>query len=325
VNPHQLYYQFPSEPYQKWHIVQDNDAPLCLRYRHARQHQQFADIDRGTAMFVHLGFAASPDGTPGLGKRFNGADFDDSVLALLDPAIVEHWTTLPSYPNPPMTPAPAAIIDDGDELFNRHPKIQAYDERYVTCMLYDAQRGKTNIGFVVNAITWFNLLWLNRERIVAELRTMKPSQKVDTAIRWMDHDLENSPIPTIAARLEEIIDSVKMNATSVEWANRIVSEFRKECTVAPKFWWHGGFQGKGRIPRNRIGDAEPIPVTTTMDVARDEWIQLFQKARRFADKESWKRCWVVPDEIRRFPTRPEAATAARDFWGYLLPDRRTNL
>jgi hypothetical protein len=51
-----------------------------------------------------------------------------------------------------------------------------------------------------------------------------------------------------------------------------------------------------------------------MDVAREQWIELFQKARRFADKESWKRCWRVPPEIRSFPTRPEAATAARDFW-----------
>jgi hypothetical protein len=51
-----------------------------------------------------------------------------------------------------------------------------------------------------------------------------------------------------------------------------------------------------------------------MDVAREEWIELFQKARRFADKESWKHCWRVPPEIRSFPTRPEAAAAARDFW-----------
>ena len=51
-----------------------------------------------------------------------------------------------------------------------------------------------------------------------------------------------------------------------------------------------------------------------MDVAREEWVELFKKARKYADKESWKRCWRVPLEIRTFPTRPEAATAARDFW-----------
>jgi hypothetical protein len=51
-----------------------------------------------------------------------------------------------------------------------------------------------------------------------------------------------------------------------------------------------------------------------MDVARDEWVAIFKKARKFADKESWKRCWRVPLETRTFPTRPEAATAARDFW-----------
>jgi hypothetical protein len=55
-------------------------------------------------------------------------------------------------------------------------------------------------------------------------------------------------------------------------------------------------------------------VNTAMDVARQEWVELFKKARKFADKESWKRCWRVPLEIRTFPTRPEAATAARDFW-----------
>ena len=51
-----------------------------------------------------------------------------------------------------------------------------------------------------------------------------------------------------------------------------------------------------------------------MDVAREDWVELFQKARTYADKGSWKRCWRVPPEIRSFPTRPEAAPAARDFW-----------
>jgi hypothetical protein len=51
-----------------------------------RRLQRFADIDRGAVMFVHLGFAASPEGTPGMAKSFNGADFDDSVLALLNAA-----------------------------------------------------------------------------------------------------------------------------------------------------------------------------------------------------------------------------------------------
>jgi len=51
-----------------------------------------------------------------------------------------------------------------------------------------------------------------------------------------------------------------------------------------------------------------------MDVAQEEWIALFQKARQFADKESWRHCWRVPPDIRSFPTRPEAAPAARDFW-----------
>ena len=30
-----------------------------------------------------------------MAKSFNGADFDDSVLALLDPEIVKHWKALP--------------------------------------------------------------------------------------------------------------------------------------------------------------------------------------------------------------------------------------
>jgi hypothetical protein len=89
----------------------------------------------------------------------------------------------------------------------------------------------------------------------------------------------------------------------------------KTCPVAPKFWWQGGYQGLGRIPRDRLENGHaPIPVNTPMDVAQEEWIALFQKARKFADKESWRHCWRVPPEIRSFPTRPEAAPAARDFW-----------
>jgi hypothetical protein len=69
-----------------------------------RKLQHFAGIDRGDVMFVDLGFAESPDVTPGLGKSFNGADFDDSVLALLDPDFVAHWKTLRDYPQAVATP-----------------------------------------------------------------------------------------------------------------------------------------------------------------------------------------------------------------------------
>ncbi len=280
-----------------------------------RRLQHFAGIDRGAVMFVHLGFAASPEGAPGLGKSFNGADFDDSVLALLDPEIVKHWKTLPEFPWAVATPTEVKVIDDGDALFDRHPQVAPYDRFYVTCMLYDAKRGQTGIGYVVNAITWFNLLWLNRESIVAELRRMQPSPQVAAAIRWMEQELPRSRMPLVASRLEEIIDAIKMNGRSIDWASGVITEFRETCPVAPKFWWQGGYQGQGRIPRDRLENGnEPIPVTTAMHVAREQWIELFQKARRFADKESWKRCWRVPPEIRSFSTRPEAAAAARDFW-----------
>jgi hypothetical protein len=280
-----------------------------------RRLQHFADIDRCAVMFVHLGFAASPEGPPGMAKSFNGADFDDSVLALLDPEIVRHWNALPAYPWVVATPTEIKVIDDGDALFDRHPKVDVYDNFYVTCMLYDAKRGQTGIGYVVHAITWFNLLWLNRENIVAELRAMQPSPQVAEAIRWMEQELPKSRMPMVASRLEEIIDAIKLNGRSVDWASGVITEFRDTCPVGPKFWWQGGYQGQGRIPRDRIESGnEPIPVTTAMDMAREQWIELFQKARRFADKESWKHCWRVPPEIRRFPTRPEAAAAARDFW-----------
>jgi hypothetical protein len=182
-------------------------------------------------------------------------------------------------------------------------------------MLNDAKRGQTGIGYVVNAITWFNLLWLNQESIVAELRQMQTSTQVAAAILWMEEELPRSRMPMVASRLEEIIDAIKLNGSSINWASGVITEFRNTCPVAPKFWWQGGYQGQGRIPRDRLENGNaPIPVTTAMDVAREEWIALFHKARQFADKESWKRCWRVPPEIRSFPTRPEAAPAARDFW-----------
>ncbi len=184
-----------------------------------RQLQRFAELDRGAAMFVHVGFAASPDGTPGMAKSFSGADFDDSVLALLDPEIVKHWNSLPAYPLVVGTPTEIKIIDDGYGLFQRHPRVRHYDHDYVCCMLHDARRGQTGIGYVVNAITWFNLLWLHRESIVSELRALPPSTQVADAIRWMRHELPKSRMPMVAARLEEIIDSIKMNGKSVDWAN----------------------------------------------------------------------------------------------------------
>jgi hypothetical protein len=228
---------------------------------------------------------------------------------------VAHWKTLRDYPQVVATPTQAMVIDDGDALFDRHPEVERYDDEYVIRMIREAMYGRMGIGCVVNAIVWFNLLWLNRTSIIAQLRAMEPSSKVLEAIRWMELDLPKSQMPMIASRLEEIIDSIKMNGKSVEWASAAITEFRNTCPVAPKFWWQGGFQGQGRIPRHRLGNYnEPIAVTTAMDVAREEWVEIFKKARKFADKESWKRCWRVPLEIRTFPTRPEAATAARDFW-----------
>jgi hypothetical protein len=216
-----------------------------------RRLQRFADIDRGAVMFVHLGFAASPEGTPGMAKSFNGADFDDSVLALLDPEIVQHWKALPAYPWTVATPTEVKVIDDGDALFQRHPQVRLYDRHYVYCTLLDANRGQTGIGYVVNAITWFNLLWLNRESIVAELHAMQPSPQVAEAVVWMEQELSKSQMPMVASRLEEIIDAIKMNGRSIEWASGVITEFRSSCPVAPKFWWQGGFQGQGRIPRDR--------------------------------------------------------------------------
>ena len=280
-----------------------------------RRLQRFAGIDRGSVMFVHLGFAASPEGTPGMAKSFNGADFDDSVLALLDPEIVKHWKALPEYPRVVAAPAEAKVIDEGDALFDRHPKVVEYDGDYVTRMLYDARQGQTGIGYVVNSITWFNLLWLNRESIVSDLRQMQPNPQVAAAIHWMEEELPTSRMPMVASRLEEIIDAIKLNGSSINWVSGVITEFRETCPVAPKFWWQGGYQGLGRIPRDRLENGHaPIPVNTPMDVAQEEWIALFQKARKFADKESWRHCWRVPPEIRSFPTRPEAAPAARDFW-----------
>ncbi len=280
-----------------------------------RRLQRFAGIDRGAVMFVHLGFAASPEGTPGMAKSFNGADFDDSVLALLDPEIVKHWKALPEYPKVLATPTAVKVINDGDALFDRHPTVVEYDGDYVTRMLYDARQGQTGIGYVVNSITWFNLLWLNRESIAVELRQMQPDSQVAAAIHWMDEELPRSRMPMVASRLEEIIDAIKLNGSSIDWVSGVITEFRNTCPVAPKFWWQGGYQGLGRIPRDRLENGHaPIPVTTPMDVAQEEWIALFQKARQFAAKESWRHCWRVPPEIRSFPTRPEAAPAARDFW-----------
>ena len=279
-----------------------------------RRIQQFADIDRGSVMFVHLGFAASPEGTPGMAKSFNGADFDDSVLALLDPEIVEHWNALPAYPLVVATPTEVKVIDDGDALFQRHPGVRLYDHDYVRCMLYEAKRGQTASD------TWSMPLpgstcCGSTERVSWRSSSDGAKPQVADAIRWMEQELPKSQMPMVASRLEEIIDAIKLNGRSVDWASEVITEFRETCPVAPKFWWQGGYQGQGRIPRNRLENGnEPIPVTTAMDVAREQWIELFQKARRFADKESWKHCWRVPPEIRIFPTRPEAAAAARDFW-----------
>ena len=196
-----------------------------------RRLQRFAGIDRGSVMFVHLGFAASPEGTPGMAKSFNGADFDDSVLALLDPEIVKHWKALPEYPRVVAAPAEAKVIDEGDALFDRHPKVVEYDGDYVTRMLYDARQGQTGIGYVVNSITWFNLLWLNRESIVSDLRQMQPNPQVAAAIHWMEEELPTSRMPMVASRLEEIIDAIKLNGSSINWVSGVITEFRETLSA----------------------------------------------------------------------------------------------
>jgi hypothetical protein len=106
-----------------------------------------------------------------------------------------------------------------------------YDGDYVTRMLYDARQGQTGIGYVVNSITWFNLLWLNRESIVSDLRQMQPNPQVAAAIHWMEEELPTSRMPMVASRLEEIIDAIKLNGSSINWVSGVITEFRETLSA----------------------------------------------------------------------------------------------
>ena len=48
---------------------------------------------------------------------------------------------------------------------------------------------------------------------------MQPSTQVVEAIRWMEQELPKSQMPMVASRLEEIIDAIKMNGKSIDWAS----------------------------------------------------------------------------------------------------------
>jgi hypothetical protein len=37
VNYHHLHFQFPSKPFQRWHVIEDRTAPRGIRFRHPRQ------------------------------------------------------------------------------------------------------------------------------------------------------------------------------------------------------------------------------------------------------------------------------------------------
>jgi hypothetical protein len=37
LNYQHLHFQFPAEPFQRWHVIEDRSAPRGLRFRHARQ------------------------------------------------------------------------------------------------------------------------------------------------------------------------------------------------------------------------------------------------------------------------------------------------
>jgi hypothetical protein len=115
--------------------------------------------------------------------------------------------------------------------------------------------------------------------------------------------------------VEEIIDAIKLNGSSIDWASGVITEFRETCPVVRSSGGRAATRARGAFLAIASKTAmSPFRSPTAMDVAREEWLEPFRKARRFADKENWKRCWRVPPEIRSFPTRPEAAAAARDFW-----------
>ena len=110
---------------------------------------------------------------------------------------------------------------------------------------------------MVNAITWFNLLWLNLGSIVAELRAMQPNPQIAEAIRWMEQDLPKSQMPRVASRLEEIIDAIKLNGRSVEWASGVITEFRKEL---PRSSQSSG--GKAVSPKTKGAFPATASITT---------------------------------------------------------------
>jgi hypothetical protein len=37
VNYQHLHFQFPSKPFQRWHVIEDRSVPRGMRFRHARQ------------------------------------------------------------------------------------------------------------------------------------------------------------------------------------------------------------------------------------------------------------------------------------------------
>ena len=61
VNYHHLHFQFPSESFQRWHVIEDRTAPRGIRFRHPRQPDEKPDpkvnfgVEELSARLEHAG------------------------------------------------------------------------------------------------------------------------------------------------------------------------------------------------------------------------------------------------------------------------------
>jgi len=270
--------------------------------------EKLLQVDQDAAIFYPPSFFwESKQGKKGAAQRLNGADLDDSVVALIDPDVIRHVAGL-SYPEIPAPVKAKAETFDLSEFVKLRPVV--YNDYLVQKALLSQQRNRTGIGHCVNPIELDTVITDQKDVIMRQLLTLPASAELTSTISWLG-DFKGYALREVARRLEEIVDGINQEGHSMAWAESLIQGFMGTVPVMPEFWQYGGFENGGRVPSYRTGPHTPLFVHTELDTVRDELLAMRDRACQAAAILEWKRVWMVPDELRMYPTHPDSAQVAR--------------
>lgn len=234
--------------------------------------------DMGRHQIIYLGADVIPEALPIMG----GADFDDPVIVIDHPTLVNQFRDLPVYPMVPKVETESTIAPERDlryvEALQGWTDHKIWSQRHLLAQIASL-RSATGIGVYTNAAMLDTLTTLGKESMINDLGDrieVLASDPESNDLRldlidgyeWLEHRPDYL-MREIASDLESRIDAVKMlGGGDVDEDAELIKSLYAETRVYPECWTIGGYKGGGRIPASAL---RMNPLTAKTPLCRMLW------------------------------------------------------